>query len=295
MGDEAEKLSKRIEDVFTLLKCVSEQNSEIKNEISLLRRQIAVQDKEIEGVKTQNSVLRQENNRLAATVHRLEKKTRENNIVLYRIQEPEDGNTASLAQLVMKFLRETLSIDLQPWDISNVYRIGKHTGGSVRPILVKLTTYLRKREILSKARNLKGTEYGIAEDLTREERNRKKVLYGHYRAALSKGYPASLLRDKVIINGQHYTYEDLGEDELLLQDSRTQVHPGRKSVSAPSTPVQESNCFSFPTAKAEDVGAKVPDKGSEPPETRSRTNSKSSTSSVERLAGKKSTRPAKKH
>lgn len=306
------------ENIFDLLKAVStqnneikEQNAEIKSNIDSIINHIRIQDNLISEIQKENLDLRVECSLLRKRVTLLETQSRANNLVFYNIDET---NTSSLLNLITEIITKKLNVPLEPVDIVNLHRIGKKTDDNQRkrPVLLKLNSHLKKVEILRNLSKLKGTGVAVAEDLTHEERAIKKVVYGHYQEAKKKGYQARLLGTKVVINGTVYGYKDLvgeninqGEEEEILENFRQQR---KKSISAPVSPTatgifgidsinsaidqittdlgtaKEKNNI---TIKSQKYGAIPKQKAIE---TRSRSGSKSSVSSLGESEGKRETK-----
>lgn len=299
MGDKNKEISN--EEIYTLLKSVAQQNNEIKNEITLIRTQMNTLDLEISNIKQVNEKLKEENKTLKRRVEGIEKQTRENNLILYNVEELED---TQLHQQISELMRNRLDVSLDLRDISNIYRLGRRSDSKNRPIILKLTSFLKKTEILGKASGLKGTRIGISEDLTGEQRDQRKIIYDHYKAARERGYPAKLHRNGVNINGTFYKYEDLKDQDIVIQQfARVSVSTSkRKSVSAPSSPNTNSLLDSISAgANSEEAvtylnqdksaGSRPKNQVSQPAvETRSRANSKSSTSSLDQAVNRKTSR-----
>lgn len=299
MGDKGKTVSN--DDIYTLLKSISDQNTEIKQEITLIRTQMNTLDHEISKVKQVNVRLNEENRTLKIRLQKVERLSRENNLILYNI---EDLGDEQLFQQIVELVGNRLGIPLNLHDISNLYRLGKKSAlGKNRPIILKLTSYLKKKEILGNASRLKGTRIGISEDLTEEQREQKKIIYDHYKAARGKNYPAKLYNSGVSINGIFYRYEDLKNQEPLIQ--HTDGIPGtsfnRRSTSAPSSPnrnIGVDQAFTVSGSKPAEVHLSQDrlsnsEQGNSAfqttVETRSRTDSKSSTSSLDRAVKNKKT------
>lgn len=197
-----------MEEMFEMLKNVCKQNSEIKNELTLLRTQFTTFNTEIEAIKTDNISLREENIALNRRVRILEGNNRANNLVLFNI---EYDDNEQLHHIVKNILSSKLNVDLELYEIAAVHRLGKRIQGQhgTRPILLSLNSNLKKKEILANVGKLKGTGIGVSEDLSEEERLRKKVFYDHYKAAKVNNCPAKLYKNSVLINGVSYKFEDL--------------------------------------------------------------------------------------
>lgn len=153
-----------------------------------------------------------------------------------------------LTRQITEFLNKQLNISLEPQEINDVFRIGKNTrnGSRSRPVLLKLVSYLKKVEILGRLKELKGSGVSVAEDLTVRDREISKVLYDHYKAAKTKGYPARLLRNAVMINGVKYSYEELEDINILDTDNVEIEQKSRRSTSLPASPnIEKSEEQSF--------------------------------------------------
>lgn len=277
-------------EIYNLLKTVVQQNKEIKEEISLFRTHIETINKEIIDLKSDNEKLRAENRLILSKVNHIDRQSRANNLIFYNIQE---NNTQKLEELVADVVVNKLKVNIEINDISNVYRIGKRgslVDSPTKPILVKFTSSLMKREILRKAVNLKGTYIAIAEDLIPEDREQRKLIYSHYKAAKLKNYPAKLYKNKVVINGVDYYYEDLKEQNTAAYDIPVETQSHRRSSSLPATP--------NPTHKSTEatyLGKKGPghtgqEKKNSATDTRAGFSSKPTTSSADRGPTKRVTR-----
>lgn len=279
------------EAIYALLKTVSQQNAEIKEDLALLRTQIGSLDGELLSIKQENILLKEETSALKDKVRLLERASRENNLVIYNLNVPD---TAKLSELVVRFFESILDIKLQPWDINNVTLLGKSaTSSKTPPVLLKLTSALKKREIFRALNKLKGSGYSISEDLSREERARRKVIYENYKSAKVKGYPVQLFKNSVIINGKKYKYEDLKNCQLEAgPEENTATTSRRVSYSAPASPSRgDSYHIAADNLPRQGVFAVGSSDGSslndrDQVNTRSRTGSKSSTSSQDRIKNK---------
>lgn len=272
MGDKDTK-NITIEEVYTLLKSVSYQNTEIKNKLDSL-------EKEILDIRKENSELKGKNIELTTQVKSLERKDRENNLVFYNVKY---SNEKELHDIIIHFLREKLNITLPLNEIVRVYRLGKFNNREISPpVLLKLTTYLRKREILINTGKLKGTGVSISEDLSEEERNRRKLIYSCYKAAKLRNCSAKLYKDKVIVDGKTFKYEDLVSQKALPLEEKSGISRQKSTrlgvFSVPDFEEVLGSTSSCSQPVTEDRTLV---------ETRSRSSSKSSVSSLERASQKK--------
>lgn len=222
--------------MYEMLKNVCKQNCEIKNDLTLLRTQFMSFNTEIEAVKNDNKFLKEENRALSLRIRTLEKNNRANNLIFYNIKYDDNEQ---LHHVVKHFLDNKLDVSLELYEIANIHRLGKKVQDQNKnpPILVSLTSNLRKREILANVGKLKGSGIGVSEDLNEEERLKKKVIYNHYKTAKINNCPAKLYKNSVVINGVSYTYEDIQGSKAV---TRKQGAPGTFN-SQPVTPTTDIN------------------------------------------------------
>ncbi|KAJ8966899.1 hypothetical protein NQ314_003245 [Rhamnusium bicolor] len=195
---------------------VTNQINEIKDEISEVANK---HDEEIEELKEENQQLRKENKFL-------QRKVRKNNIVIYGINVNDN-----LSDTVINTLNNLLEISISEQDINDIYRIGKIN--NKQPLLVELISYQKKRLILNNAKKLKGKNIFIAEDQCWEDRNITKTLVTNLKIAKAKGKNAQIKGNKLIIENQAYTAEELQnncleteiEEEEEEQDGNTHNIP----------------------------------------------------------------------
>lgn len=237
-----------IEDVYELVKSLLVRNDKIGEELSLINKQLIERDSIIKEIKNENKVLHARNSLLEKQINVLNRKIRENNLIIFNLPENEN---AQLIDLVVDFIGKTIGVSLEPQEINNVFRVGKLQKGDKtrqRPVVLKLTTFLKKAKILENVGKLKGTSVSIGEDLSKEDRQKQKVIYEHYRDARSKGYSAKILAcDTVLINGNKYKYEDLEKPTEGVNHGQVR----RKSYSAPSSPVHREDPFNLGSPETE--------------------------------------------
>ncbi|KAK9710717.1 hypothetical protein QE152_g25884 [Popillia japonica] len=129
-----------------------------------------------------------------------------------------------------EYFESHLNVDLSASDINDIYAIGKQT---TKPIIVKFISYLKKKEVLKNVRQLKGTKIVVAEDLIYEDRQRNRILRKHLLAARSKLLNAFIKANKLYVNGEAFT-----ADQLIEKESEDSLHVSieKRSNSAPPTP-----------------------------------------------------------
>lgn len=135
-----------------------------------------------------------------------------------------------------------MSINIQPQDIDNFYRIGKTDKKTSRPIIVRFVRFIEKQLILKNLSKLKGTGISITNDLTPEQQEVQKVLYKYCRIARSKQLTAKINKNQLVVNGEHFTIEDLkGVYEETFGDSLINKNQLFRNNSAPATPDSQAS------------------------------------------------------
>lgn len=93
-------------------------------------------------------------------------KSMQNNLIFYNIDENEEENCP---ELIINFCDERLKIGNAATKISitDAFRLGKKSD-KTRPILVKFASFENRDFVKKNAKNLKGSSYGISEQLPAE-------------------------------------------------------------------------------------------------------------------------------
>lgn len=101
----------------------------------------------------------------------------------------------------------TTHLKLSPDTVSDitfhqVHRIGKRTDKGPRPIVAKFGHFKQKELVKSKGKELKGTTFGMNNQFPREINDRRKILHPIMKENRKNNKRASLVVDKLYINGQ---------------------------------------------------------------------------------------------
>lgn len=193
----------------TLADIVAEQ---LKNEITLLRKELKEKNQQISNLQNRVASLESENDSL-------EQYTRRNSLRVFGVPEEEGENTVELA---ISLINETMEVQppITIEDIDRVHRTGKKDSPTSRAaanstqetkpraILVKFATYRARHRVMSNRKKLKGTKIFVNEDLTRA---RSTTLY---KARMMKR------------NG---TIRDIWthDGSLVFKDKNNKIHSGR--------------------------------------------------------------------
>lgn len=121
--------------------------------VSRYEEKLLEKTKEIDDLKLQ----------LEERTDELEQYQRRNSLRIFGEPERDGEDTDCIAINVAK----KIGVQLDLSDIDRSHRVGRKTNGGTRPIIVKFTSYRKRREMFSSKRNLKKTGITIREDLTR--------------------------------------------------------------------------------------------------------------------------------
>ena len=104
-------------------------------------------------------------------------------------------------EVVNKLFNDTLKVHCKP---SQVLRIGKRVRSTNRLVLVKMNSFKERLTILRAAKNLRGSNIFIMEDLSKSHRNRRKVLVEKLKQARSAGKKAFIrfTDGKLLVDGK---------------------------------------------------------------------------------------------
>ncbi|XP_075531550.1 uncharacterized protein LOC142564435 [Dermacentor variabilis] len=135
-----------------------------------------------------------------------ENRSRRNNLIFYNITDNNASeNYAQSEETVLRLCRDHLGLTIDPKEIERAHRLGRHSSGRSRPIIVKLTFFKTKQLILSNGRKLKGTDYSVGEDFSRPVRDARKHLV---RFAKTKNTKFSLRYKTLFIGPKQYAFDE---------------------------------------------------------------------------------------
>lgn len=168
---------------------LDKENKELKGENELLKGRLAVLESRIDEIKQElrNEIMADVNKQFTEVMENMkeseERKSKENNLVLFNVKEPDGDDDRSSERKDRdncdKIFTQGVGLRASDYNITTLYRLGKknreNDSGKPRPLLVKLERTEQKWNILKNAKNLAREEGElkrciIAPDLTRKER-----------------------------------------------------------------------------------------------------------------------------
>lgn len=146
----------------------SDEKTSIKNEV---KTQITPLVRKVNNLE---SKFKQQETKMKKMENKFDNETRKKNILIYNLPLGENESSQTLEIEVLKFLHN-MGVRCTSGDIDYLTRLGKNKPGT-KPVLVKFTLLKKKLEVLSKRKKLKDTDYYINEDLSVEDKKRRKEL-----------------------------------------------------------------------------------------------------------------------
>lgn len=154
----------------------------------------------LQSIETNNEALKGRTDKLETKVKLLDKDNRKRNIVIYGVEEKEGESIQDLQLILSSILNVKLECDLQKGEIDDFFRLGKKSDRS-RPILIKLVSYWRKRELMSKSSKLKGSKISLANDLSPEDATKMKTLRQEMKDLRTKGHDVRIRGLTLLVDG----------------------------------------------------------------------------------------------
>lgn len=206
-----EKILEDIQAKLTRMDTRTERIESIETKIDKVYSEMEVTRKEHQELKKQNKILEARIKMQEKHMEEMEREIRKRKIVIQGINEEEDESNLILYEKVRLLMREMgITINMEQ-EIEEMRRLGKKDTNKkgTRPILVEFGSLRKKKEVMSKKRNLKNTKVWITDDYPKTILEERKELLKYMIKAREEGCRANITYNKVIINGESYTVEQI--------------------------------------------------------------------------------------
>lgn len=140
----------------------------IREEMEPLKKEVETMKTEISKIATENSILKNEVARLKNRMENLERDKKKNNLIIRGIKKEGDAK-----EKFYLLCTKELKMEQKP-KIRNVFEIKSMNNKAI--LKVEFESEEEMWKVLSKTRNLKGTDIAIDRDLTKEARERRNNL-----------------------------------------------------------------------------------------------------------------------
>lgn len=198
------EFEKSIETVSDLYDKVKETTDQKCKEIDVTKKAIREEAKNnqetITNMKKGMMEMRKERELQQNQIEDLQWRSMKNNLVFTGLEEQRQEDTE---EKLRRFLYEQLRID---WNIElgNVHRFQKHVPGKRRPIVARFIYNKDRQAVKDRARLLRGSIFGVSEQLPASMEDRRKDLLPVMREKRTMGHNVKLIRDKLIVDGRLY-------------------------------------------------------------------------------------------
>lgn len=223
-------------DIYNLLNAVNQNlTQKIDNIEKELKQCSKIYEEKVAELEGKVDKLEQENTKLKQKIGIIERRLRQNNIIIHGIPEIEQETTSLISEKIITVFEDNIGIVIDSTDISNIYRLGANKDKK-RPLLLTLSSQIKRSEVFRNCKKLKGSGISITEDLDEESLKERRILVKHLREARQANKFAKLKGNKLYIEGILYTAEQL---EVAVTPEETEVGASpvhRRAISEPSTP-----------------------------------------------------------
>ncbi|XP_070536975.1 uncharacterized protein [Ptychodera flava] len=189
---------------------------DVRKEVANINDSVASLRENHRDLLEENKQLRQRIERLEAGCDRLRGQGGRNNLIFEGISEKTNGNESweECEDKVRKMLKDELKIE----DAHNESVIGierahrlpnSQAGNYPRGIIVKFLSYKTRSLVLQKGRTmLKDSNFKIKEDFSPLVREKRRKLIPFLREAIAAGKRATLVYDKLLIDGERFKFNE---------------------------------------------------------------------------------------
>ncbi|KAH9371067.1 hypothetical protein HPB48_013166 [Haemaphysalis longicornis] len=126
------------------------------------------------------------------------------NLLFYGFEDAADQTWAQSEKRIIDLCSEHLEISLQQRDVEHTHRIGRFNQEKHRPIIVQFKHFKDRKQVLTNAKKLKGTNYSLSQDFSPSTRKALKHLL-EFGKASRQTY--KLRYDKLTIGNTIYAFD----------------------------------------------------------------------------------------
>lgn len=206
-----EKILEDIQAKLTRMDTRTERIENIETKIDKVYSEMEATRKDHQELKKQNKILEARIKMQEKHMEEMEKELRKRKIVIQGIKEEEDESNLIMYEKVRVLMREMgITINMEQ-EIEEMRRLGKKdiNKKGTRPILVEFGSLKKKKEVMNNKKNLKNARVWIADDYPKTILEERKELLKHMKKAREEGCRANIIYNKVIIDGESYTVEQI--------------------------------------------------------------------------------------
>ena len=206
---------------------------EMQSDISLMKEDISKQDVTQNHLNNELSECKRQNKALQERLLQLDTYIRRENLKFSGISEDTNESNADTHKKIRSFFKNTLGMsEVDKIQFQRCHRMGSKMNNSkqARDIIVRFALYPDRMGIWNCKNKLKNTNFFIKEDFPILIEQRRQKIFPIFKAARDQGKKATLVADKLIIDGRQYTVENLDTLPAALQLKNISTHVMDKSV-----------------------------------------------------------------
>ena len=221
---DAEK-SVQIADLQALLQTAKDVIKVLTDKVAALETSLQFTQQEQDDIKDRVATCEKDQIRQETELTRQSIYSRRWNLLLFRISEAEGENCHHIVKDVFKNNLQMPEQRVNNMPLCGVHRLGKKHNERPRPIIVRFTCRADRDHVWSQRRLLAESNIRMGEDLPFNVREiRKNILVPALKKAQkTEGVKASIVADKLVINGCPYTFNKIPSkwrpDQPQLQQS----------------------------------------------------------------------------
>ena len=175
-------------------------------------------NKKMQATKTENTILKEK-------LLYLDTYIRRENLKFSGIPEDKKESNKDCKRKLLDVIKDKLGIESNQIQFQRCHRLGPKTqkSGKSREIIARFLRFGDRQEVWFNRNKLKNTNIVIHEDFPFEIEERRSKLYPSFKAARKANKQASLIGDKLYIEGRRYTVDTLNEIPADFQPSNLAV------------------------------------------------------------------------
>lgn len=158
-----------------------------------------------------------------------EKERRKRNVILFGLDQERDENFKSLEEKVLQIIQDKMNITIHSMEVDSIKRFGKPTNTNKRPIMITLTTWKRKMEIITNGRKLKGTGLVVKEDFPPQVQEEKKKLYTEMKTLRNQGKRVYIKHNKLVVSEHDKVNNKVMMEVETVQETNDNERQKRKA------------------------------------------------------------------
>lgn len=167
-------------------------------------------ENKLENIEKENKLLRQQ-------IQQMNDYSRRENLILEGLEDDCNETHETLQKKLHTFIKDKLAVvDASNIQIDKFHRLGKSDPERCRAVIMRFKSTGDRMNIWNKRKNLKGSKYYLKEDFSPATKEARHKLNPYLRAARAAGRRATLVGEKLLVNGARYTVEDMPSLEQMF-------------------------------------------------------------------------------